>query len=62
MGNDAAVASLIGFAAVIVAGDGPVADDTLHKANLNDVVVAATEAPAFEVIGKLYELGVGKKD
>ena len=51
-----------GFAAVIVAGDGPVAEDTLHKANLNDVVVAATEAPAFEVIGKLYELGVGKKD
>lgn len=60
--NVAAVASLIGFAAVIVAGDGPVAEDTLHKANLNDVVVAATEEPAFEVIGKLYELGVGKKD
>lgn len=60
--NVAAVASLIGFAAVIVAGDGPVADDTLHKANLNDVVVAATEASAFEVIGKLYALGVGKKD
>ena len=29
---------------------------------MNDVVIAATEEPAFEVIGKLYELGVGKKD
>lgn len=47
--NVAAVASLIGFAAVIVAGDGPVAEDTLHKANLNDVVVAATEEPALRL-------------
>lgn len=58
--NVAAVASLIGLSAVIVAGDGPVAADTLNKANLNDVVIAATEEPAFEVIGKLYALGVGR--
>ena len=58
--NVAAVASLIGLSAVIVAGDGPVAEDTLHKANMNDVVVLATEEPAFSVIGKLYDLGVGK--
>lgn len=59
--NVAAVASLIGLSAVIVAGDGPVASETLHKANMNDVVVAATSAPAFEVIGKLYALGVGRE-
>ena len=58
--NVAAVASLIGLSAVIVAGDGPVAEDTLHKANMNDVVVLATEEPAFSVIGKLYDLVVGK--
>lgn len=58
--NVAAVASLIGLSAVIVAGDGPVSQDTINKANLNDVVVLATEKPAFQVIGKLYELGVGK--
>lgn len=58
--NVAAVASLIGLSAVIVAGDGPVSNDTLHKANLNDVVVLATAEPAFQVIGKLYALGVGK--
>ena len=58
--NVAAVASLIGLSAVIVAGDAPVAEDTLKKAELNDVVIFATEAPAFEVVGKLYELGIGK--
>ncbi len=56
--NVAAVASLIGLAAVIVAGDGPVAAETLHKANMNDVVIAATEEAAFAVIGKLYAMGV----
>ena len=59
--NVAAVASLIGLSAVIVAGDGPVANDTLHKANLNDVVITATEESAFDVVGKLYALGVGSK-
>ena len=60
--NVAVVASLIGLSAVIVAGDGPVANDTLHKANLNDVVIAATEESAFDVVGKLYALGVGSKE
>ena len=58
--NVAAVASLIGLACVIVAGDGPVAEETLHKANANDIVIAATKERAFELIGKMYELGVGK--
>ena len=39
----------------------PVAEETLHKANMNDIVVAATDEPAFELIGKMYALGVGKK-
>ncbi len=60
--NVAAVASLIGLSAVIVAADGPVANDTLHKANLNDVVIAVTEESAFDVVGKLYALGVGSKE
>ena len=58
--NIAAVASLIGLSAVIVAGNAPVAEDTLKKAELNDVIIFATEASAFEVVGKLYELGIGK--
>lgn len=58
--NVAAVASLIGVAAVIVAGDSPVAEDTLSKAALNEVVIFSTELSAFETIGRLYEMGVGK--
>lgn len=58
--NVAAVASLIGVAAVIVAGDSPVAEDTLSKAELNEVVIFSTELSAFETIGRLYEMGVGK--
>lgn len=59
--NVAAVASLIGLSAVIVAGGAPVAADTLQKASLNDVAVFAADVPAFEVIGRLYELGVGRE-
>lgn len=59
--NVAAVASLIGMAAVIVAADAPVSGDTIKKANLNEVVILATDASAFEIIGRLYELGIGKE-
>ena len=58
--NIAAVASLIGLSAVIVAGEASVAEEKKKKAELNDVVIFATEASAFEVVGKLYELGIGK--
>ena len=58
--NVAAVASLIGLACVTVAGECPVAEETLHKVNANDIVVASTKEPAFELIGKMYELGIGK--
>ncbi len=58
--NVAAVASLIGLSAVIVAGDAPVAADTMHKAELNDVVILTTEKSAFEVVGRLYQLGICK--
>lgn len=56
--NVAAVASLIGLAAVIVAGGAPVGEDTLAKAELNEVVIFSTSMPAFEVVGKIYSLGV----
>lgn len=59
--NVAAVAALIGLSAVIVAGDASVSEDTLNKAALNEVVIFSTPMPAYEVIGKLYELGIGKK-
>lgn len=56
--NIASVASLIGFSCVIVAGDAPVAKETIAKANSNDIVIATTTEGAFEVVGKLYALGI----
>ena len=52
--NIAAVASLIGLSA----GDAPIEEDTLKKAEQNDVLILATSLPAYDVIGKLYELGI----
>lgn len=56
--NISAVAALIGLAAVIVAGGAPIEEETLKKAVQNDVVILATDLPAYDVIGKLYELGI----
>ncbi|MDY6028750.1 MAG: serine kinase [Acidaminococcaceae bacterium] len=58
--NVAAAASLMGIAAVVVAGGAPVADETLSKAAQNDVAVFSSAASAFELAGKLYCLGVGR--
>ncbi len=56
--NIVAVASLIGLAAIVVAGDAPIEEDTLKKAVQNDVVVLSTEMSAYDTIGKMYELGI----
>ena len=49
---------MIGLSAVSVAGDAPIEEDTLKKAEQNDVLILATSLPAYDVIGKLYELGI----
>lgn len=59
--NIAAVASLIGLAAVVVAGDAPIEEDTLVKAQKNDVLLLKTKLSAYDVIGKLYALGIKKR-
>ncbi len=56
--NVAAVASLIGLAAVIVAGGAPVEEETLKKADANNINIITTDLPAYDVVGKLYALGV----
>ena len=42
----------------VMAGDAPIEEDTLKKAEQNDVLILATSLPAYDVIGKLYELGI----
>ena len=56
--NVAAVASLIGLAAVVVAGGAPVEEETLKKADANNINIAVTDLPAYVVAGQLYALGI----
>lgn len=58
--NIVAIASLIGLSAVVVAGGAAVEKDTLLKASQHQVTILTTQMPAFEAIGKLYQLGIGK--
>lgn len=56
--NIIAVASLKGVAGVILVTGRTPAEDTVEKAKAEDIPLLMTALPAFEIIGKLYELGV----
>jgi hypothetical protein len=56
--NVAAVASLLSLGAVIVAGGAAIDGETLKKAGDNGVTVLASDAPAFEIAGRLYAEGI----
>lgn len=56
--NVIAVASLAGLAAVILAGGVQPDKDALLKAQEQEVVLLATSMPAFEVAGRIYQLGI----
>ena len=56
--NIAAVAALLGLSAVVVAGGTSIEKETLTKAEKNDVLILTTSLPTFEVVGKIYALGV----
>lgn len=59
--NVAAVAALIGLSGVIVAGDAPVAEETIRKAGNNDIAVFSTALSVYDVVGKLYTMGIVNK-
>lgn len=56
--NIVAVASLAGLAAVIVAGGVEPDKDAVRKATTEEVAVLRTNLTAFEVVGRLYQLGI----
>ena len=56
--NVVAVASLIDAVAVIIAGGVGPEQGTLEKARDMDIPIFTTDLPAFEVVGRLYGLGV----
>lgn len=60
--NVVAVASLLGLAAVIMAGGIDPDENALEKAHEENVPLFTTGFSAFEVIGRLYAMGIKGKD
>jgi hypothetical protein len=56
--NVIAVASLLGLSGVIIAGGMKPDENALDKAKHENVNLFVTDLPAFEVVGRLYSLGV----
>lgn len=59
--NIVAVASLVGLGAVIVAGGIEPEEQTIVKANEQEVVLCKTGLSTYEVAGRLYQLGIPGK-
>lgn len=56
--NIIAVASLKELAAIIIVLDKEIDKDTLEKAEAENITILKTPMNAFQVSGKLYELGI----
>lgn len=56
--NVVAVAALREVAAVIITENAQPEADVLAKANEQGVILLGTSAPSYEVVGKLWELGI----
>jgi hypothetical protein len=59
--NIVAVASLVGLGAVIVAGGVEPEEQTIAKANDQEVVLCKTKLSTYEVAGRLYQLAAAGK-
>jgi hypothetical protein len=56
--NIVAVASLLEIAAIIITEDAQPDEATIEKANMEEVVLLSSSASNFEVVGKLWDLGI----
>jgi hypothetical protein len=56
--NIIAVASLKGIAGIVLANGRSPEEDTLKKASEMKVPVMTSSLPAFELVGRLYDLGL----
>ena len=56
--NIVAVASLKEIAAIILVNGRQPEEATLKKAKQENIPILLTELPTFEIVGKLYELGI----
>ncbi|MBN2789230.1 MAG: serine kinase [Candidatus Delongbacteria bacterium] len=56
--NIVAVANLKGLSAIILINNRQPEDTTLQKAIEENITILSTELQTFELVGKLYELGI----
>jgi predicted transcriptional regulator len=56
--NVVAIASLAELAGIIVTENKPIAPETLAKADEERIPILATPMTTFEVVGRLWEMGV----
>jgi len=56
--NIVAVASMKDLAGIILVNGREPEPQTVEKAEVENIVIMVTELPAFELIGRLYSLGV----
>ena len=54
-------ANLVDVSAVIVTSNKAVPEDTIELANKHNIALLITELPSFELVGKLYGLGLVTK-
>lgn len=59
--NIVAVASLKEIAAIIIIGGREPDQQTLLKAETENIPLLLSELPAFEVVGQLYQMGISGK-
>lgn len=59
--NIVAVALLVGLNAIIIAGGMDPDKDTLQKATTEEIVILTTALSSYEVVGRLYQLGITGK-
>ena len=53
-------ANLVDVSAVIITGGKEIPQETVELADKYSIAVLSSELPTFELVGKLYELGLGK--
>lgn len=59
--NIVAVALLAGLTAVIIAGGVEPEQEAVRKAATEEIVILTTTLSAYEVVGRLYQLGISGK-
>lgn len=52
-------ANLVDVAAIIITGGKQVGSETVELASKYNIAILSTQLPTFELIGKLYKLGLG---